>query len=163
MRPRQLASWGLMLLVAAMCGGVRPRPVPDALPGAGTISEQGVITVDWKLLRGLDYRSGKMSDTLKALDGKRVRVPGFIVPLDDLQDRAKEFLLVPYFGACVHLPPPPPNQIVYATLRSMATLALFDPVWVIGTLRVENYKSPYGVAGYRIEAEKFSKYEDMTR
>jgi uncharacterized protein len=50
----------------------------------------------------------------KSLEGATVRLPGFIVPLEGVKDGSvSEFLLVPYFGSCIHVPPPPPNQIVY--------------------------------------------------
>src|SRR5688572_7078986 len=71
------------------------------------------ISIDWRVLAGLDYEKGTRTDTLKALDGKRIRMPGFIVPLDDADEEGAEFLLVPYYGACVHTPPPPPNQMAF--------------------------------------------------
>ncbi len=51
-----------------------------------------------------------------ALNGQHVRLPGYIVPLEVSEEgRTTEFLLVPYFGACIHVPPPPSNQIVHVT------------------------------------------------
>jgi hypothetical protein len=56
-------------------------------------------------------------NTVGALDGTKVRIPGYIVPLEaDDQGRLTEFFLVPFLGACIHVPPPPPNQIVYVKL-----------------------------------------------
>jgi len=133
------------------------RPVSSADADVGG---DDLITIDWRLLRGLDFRKGTKSDTLRWLDGRRVRIPGFVVPLEDFQERAKEFLLVPYFGACVHLPPPPPNQMVYATLRSEQPMPTFYPVWIEGTLRITNFKSPYGVAGFRMQVTRMTLYEE---
>ena len=121
-----------------------------AAPAAGATT---VTNVDWRMLAGLDYETGKMSDTLRKLDGKRVRVPGFIVPLDDADEEGAEFLLVPYYGACVHTPPPPPNQMAFVQMMSKkpVKLALFDAIWMEGTLKITNYDSPYGQVGFQIE------------
>ena len=70
-----------------------------------------------------------------ALDGTRVRIPGYVLPLEFDGTSVKEFLLVPYVGACIHVPPPPPNQMVFVTARaSFEAEGLFAPVWVEGTL-----------------------------
>lgn len=118
------------------------------------------IAIDWRVLAGLDYEKGVATDTLKKLDGKRVRVPGFIVPLDDADEEGAEFLLVPYYGACVHTPPPPPNQMAFVTMsgKKSVKLALFDAVWMEGTLRITNYDSPYGQVGYTIEGLSMKPY-----
>ena len=55
---------------------------------------------------------------MASLDGKRVQIGGYVVPLDFDATRVKEFLLVPFVGACIHVPPPPPNQIVYVKAES---------------------------------------------
>ena len=54
---------------------------------------------------------------VKALDGQSVSLPGFVVPLEGDSELITEFLLVPYFGACIHVPPPPPNQLVHVTIK----------------------------------------------
>ena len=67
-----------------------------------------------------------------ALVGQLVRIPGVVVPLEDSKDGLKEFLLVPYFGACVHSPPPPANQIVHVLPKSPAKgLRSMDAVWIV--------------------------------
>ena len=133
------------------------RATAPAAPAAATA---GFTSIDWRLLAGLDYETGKVTDTLKKLDGQRVRVPGFIVPLDDADSEGAEFLLVPYYGACVHTPPPPPNQMAFVAMTGNKTvkLALFDAVWMEGTLRITNYDSPYGQVGYKIEGLTMKPY-----
>ena len=70
-----------------------------------------------------------------ALDGTQVRIPGYVLPLEFEGTSVKEFLLVPYVGACIHVPPPPPNQMVFVIARaSFEAEGLFAPVWVEGTL-----------------------------
>ena len=73
-----------------------------------------------------------------ALDGKLVRMPGYALPLEQSPDGVTEFLLVPYVGACIHTPPPPPNQIVYVRLAQAYTVEnLYEPVWITGTISAE--------------------------
>ena len=132
---------------------VRPAAPAAAAPGSA-------VSVDWRLLAGLDYENGRASDTLRKLDGKLVRVPGFVVPLDDATEDGAEFLLVPYYGACVHTPPPPPNQMAFVQMagRRSVRLALFDAIWMEGTLRIKNVDSPYGQVGFEIEGLAVKPY-----
>ena len=97
---------------------------------------------------------------VEALDGKQIRLPGFVVPLDFAVTEVTEFLLVPYYGACIHVPPPPANQMVYVTTETPAPIqGLFDIVWVDGTLHAHGVDSEFGVAGYTLEAYDVSPYE----
>ena len=95
----------------------------------------------------------------KVLGGKLVRIAGFVAPLDFLGgDELAEFLLVPYFGACIHVPPPPANQIIYVTLDKPRGIQMMDTVWVYGKLEIEKTESDIGDAGYRIKAEAVEPY-----
>ncbi|MBU0920727.1 MAG: DUF3299 domain-containing protein [Pseudomonadota bacterium] len=98
---------------------------------------------------------------VEALDGQMVKLPGYIVPLDMTEEgRVIEFLLVPYFGACIHVPPPPSNQIVHATSElGVRVEALYEPFWIEGPLRVEHASSELAEAGYRMQAQKIYPYE----
>jgi hypothetical protein len=99
---------------------------------------------------------------VQALDGRPVRLPGFVVPLSTDATEIREFLLVPYFGACIHVPPPPPNQTVYVITTDDGAYRgeLFDTVWVEGTMRVERFSNELGDAGYRIDAQRVSPYQE---
>ena len=136
-----------------------PGPRIAALPYGDAVTEEAV-NIDWRVLAGLDYSNGKATDTLKKLDGKLVRIPGFVVPLDDFQEEGAEFLLVPYYGACVHTPPPPPNQIVMVEMtgKKAIKLNLFDAVWMSGRLKINSVESPYGTVGYQLEGLKVEPY-----
>ena len=118
------------------------------------------ISIDWRVLAGLDYTNGKATDSLKKLEGKLVRIPGFVVPLDDFQEDGAEFLLVPYYGACVHTPPPPPNQIVMVAMdgKKSVKLGLFDAIWMSGRLKIATVESPYGQVGYQLVGMKVEPY-----
>ena len=72
------------------------------------------------------------------MDGVVVRIPGYALPLELTEGGVSEFLLVPYVGACIHSPPPPPNQMVFVELRKEYEVqSLYDPVWITGQIRVE--------------------------
>jgi len=101
------------------------------------------------------------SNPVKSLDGKYVKLPGFIVPLEsDEGGLLNEFLLVPYYGACIHTPAPPPNQIVYITLDEPFNLiSMYDAFWITGTIRTQSYAGLFADTVYRMEADKVEKYE----
>ena len=88
------------------------------------------------------------------LNGKRVKIGGYVVPLDFDATSIKEFLLVPFVGACIHVPPPPANQIIYVTYaRGLEVTRPFDPVAVTGPIRAETAFTGLADAGYSIDAE----------
>jgi hypothetical protein len=93
---------------------------------------------------------------------QKIRMPGFVVPLDAVRNGQREFLLVPYFGACIHTPPPPANQIVLVTphpkLNLSKTLESMDVIWVEGLLKEARTKTASGVSGYTLEAVKIYPY-----
>jgi len=92
-------------------------------------------------------------------DGKRVRLPGYAIPISLEGAETTEFLLAPYVGACIHVPPPPPNQIVFVTLdRPFEFTGLFDPVWVTGTMQTTALRSELADIGYQIQADGVEEY-----
>lgn len=94
-----------------------------------------------------------------ALDGARVRLPGFAVPLEMEEQTATRFLLVPYVGACIHVPPPPLNQTVLVEAPQGATIrGLFDPVWVTGRMAVQRATTDLANAGYTLTATAVEPY-----
>lgn len=93
--------------------------------------------------------------TVAELDGKRVRIGGYVVPLDFEATTIKEFLLVPFVGACIHVPPPPANQIVYVKAdEGIEITGQFDPVWVTGTIKTEPAFTGLADTGYSLTAER---------
>lgn len=98
---------------------------------------------------------------VKALDGKQVRLPGYIVPLEVSEEgRVTEFLLVPYFGACIHVPPPPSNQIVHVTSElGVKVDELYQPYWIEGPMQAKPSTSELAEAGYQMQADKIFVYE----
>lgn len=96
------------------------------------------------------------------LDGARVKLPGFIVPLQTGADGGvTEFFLVPYFGACIHVPPPPPNQIVLVRYqRGFAMNDIYTPIWIEGTLHTELISNEVAEAAYTFTASRVMVYEE---
>ncbi|MDR1063613.1 MAG: DUF3299 domain-containing protein [Azoarcus sp.] len=94
------------------------------------------------------------------MDGKRVKLPGFVAPLDFGEGRKlREFLLVPYFGACIHVPPPPANQIVFVQVgEPVDGIGSMDAVWVYGQIQIERTDTQSGVSGYRMRADRVEVY-----
>ena len=154
------------------------------------LSENSAIELEWDALIPADWRPDKLMEEydadnlsdddpramelmekLKTLwkespvvhdyDGKIVKLPGFVVPLEMDAKTIREFLLVPYYGACIHVPPPPSNQTVHVVTDENHAYRgeLFDTVWVTGTITVEKRSSELGEAGYRIEARNVEPYQ----
>ncbi|MEM6625551.1 MAG: DUF3299 domain-containing protein [Pseudomonadota bacterium] len=99
-------------------------------------------------------------NTVPELDGRRIRLPGYTVPFEFGKNaEVSEFLLVPYFGACLHAPPPPPNQTVYVTTDNAIRLGdLAQAVWVEGMMRTKSAYNELGDAAYTIEIDKIETY-----
>ena len=122
----------------------------------GSLSDDSVQAVE---LFNAYQEAIRSAPVVAELDGQRVRLPGFMVPLDFENTEISEFLLVPYFGACIHVPPPPSNQIVYVkTVAAYPMRELFDPVWVTGELRTEAHLNEVGDAGYTLQATIIEPY-----
>lgn len=153
--------------LAIVLAGMRPAVAPaDARGDALAAIERAIaagdpVTLDWKTMAALDYNTGEMPASLKKLNGVVVRIPGFMVPLEDTETRVTEFLLVPYFGACIHVPPPPPNQMAHVLMQrnQEVDVNLWDPIWIVGKLTIENVESPYGMVGFQVTGERILPYD----
>jgi uncharacterized protein len=164
----------------------RTAAAPKSEPAKG----EGVNEIEWDALIPDDYRPDKLmaefdidalSDDdpraaelmakLKALwdeapvreelDGNAVKLPGFVVPVEGDDKETTGFLLVPYYGACIHVPPPPANQTVYVVTEKGkgAPPGLFDVVWVTGTMSVQRISNDIAEAGYTLYASEVAPYE----
>jgi uncharacterized protein len=147
----------VMILIVLLCTIVGIAVGVSLSRGKST--KQGVIEVDWTTFKELDLNTGMPSQKLKALDGKRVRAPGFMVPLEDNRAEVTEYLLVPNPQACIHAPPPPSNQMIYVRMVQGPAKMIFGPVWVEGTLRVASQIHQYGNAGFQIYGEITEAYK----
>ena len=95
-------------------------------------------------------------------DQKSIRLPGFVVPVEYNDDQViTEFFLVPYFGACIHVPPPPPNQIIYVKYpQGLELTALYDPFWIEGTMKTQLIQNDIALSAYSIDASGIKPYEE---
>ncbi|MEP1144786.1 MAG: DUF3299 domain-containing protein [Henriciella sp.] len=100
-------------------------------------------------------------NTVKELNETKVRIPGYTVPFEfGANAEIKEFLLVPYYGACLHAPPPPPNQTVFAMTEEPIKLRdLAQAVWIEGTIFTQTQESELADAAYTIRVDKVEIYE----
>jgi uncharacterized protein len=125
-----------------------PKPGPDgALPPP--MPEAG-----WMSSRSQQPDNAAPPAVVPELDNQRVRIGGYVVALDFDATKIKEFLLVPFVGACIHVPPPPPNQIIYVKAEAgFEVKGQFDPVYVTGTLKTARQFTGLAATGYTMDAE----------
>ncbi|WP_083440478.1 DUF3299 domain-containing protein [Aquincola tertiaricarbonis] len=113
-------------------------------------------------VKKLNERLRQVLDTapvIASLDGRSIRMSGFVVPLETSREGLLEFLLVPYFGACIHSPPPAANQIVHVrSERPVKGFTAMSTVWISGVLRVARTSSEHGASGYRMKAVLVEPY-----
>jgi uncharacterized protein len=175
--------------VAAGKGPAVGDPVPPAVAAAQLIKPPaGVRDLKWDELMPSDWNPRKAIDRLnlrnmsdndpranellaevraewdrapvvKKLAGQKVRLPGYIVSLEGDGKGVREFLLVPYFGACIHVPPPPSNQVVHVFAdKPVAEKLVYEPVWVTGVLELEQVDTALGSSGYQIRQASVGQY-----
>jgi hypothetical protein len=95
------------------------------------------------------------------LAGQKVRIPGFVIPVEESDKGVDELLLVPYFGACIHTPPPPANQIIHVKLKEpQPAVGAMQAYWIWGELSAQKFSNELGDAAYRITATGIQPYED---
>ncbi|KZN39615.1 hypothetical protein N475_14460 [Pseudoalteromonas luteoviolacea DSM 6061] len=161
----RLVSWfisiAMVMLVSCTAYAAPPKEIfwDDLIPaGHVQISNQEAASHDgddknW-VQPNLD------APVVKALDGKNISLPGFVVPLEGDSEVITEFLLVPYFGACIHVPPPPPNQIVHVKIKNGVPIdSLYDAITVTGTIKVESFKNELAQTGYTMQAVGVAPFE----
>ena len=96
----------------------------------------------------------------KALDGAFIRLPGYMIPLEVGAKGVTDFILVPYVGACIHVPPPPANQLVFVrTKKPWPGDQLWDAVWVEGRMQTQLQSTELAQTGYALAASKMELYE----
>ncbi|QIA63198.1 DUF3299 domain-containing protein [Vibrio astriarenae] len=96
------------------------------------------------------------------LNNTQQTVAGFVVPLEISGNKIQQFLLVPFFGACLHVPPPPPNQIILVN-HTIDYVDPWEPVVLDGTLKVEQHTQDSIQTGYRLNVTgNLRKLQDIT-
>ena len=149
-----------------------------ALPSAALAKTPTEITWDDLIPPGVPYSeivaTGEMDETNDiwqpifdenatklnpVLDGAYIKMPGYIIPIDQSTDGVTSFVLVPYVGACLHTPPPPANQLVFVTTnKPWPSDNLWDAVWVTGQMQHELQSTEVAETGYLLKAEEMETY-----
>ena len=139
--------------------------IPPGVPYSEIIGEGELDEVNDTWAPIFDVNATKLNE---ALNGELIRLPGFIIPLEQSAEGVTEFVLVPYVGACIHVPPPPPNQIVYAKLSEPYEMdGLFSPVWISGRMTTGVSRPALSfvdgtsevATGYQMQVERVEPYE----
>lgn len=131
--------------------------IPAGVPYGEIVGIGQMDSVNDTWLPEFDENGAKVNT---ALDGKRIKMPGYIIPFDVTAGGVTSFMLVPYVGACIHTPPPPPNQLVFVrTEKPWPSESMWDPVWVSGRLSAKAMSTQIANVGYQIAAEKIEIYE----
>ena len=161
----------------------KPKPKSKLPPSIGyqEIDWDGLMPKDWDPMQSIknlkldklkdgDPRATEAMEKVREawdhapiepkLNGKMIRIAGFVVPLEQVGDKISEFLLVPYFGACIHVPPPPANQVIYVTTdKPLSHVGSMDAIWVNGELHTDNLQTQMGQSGYRMKANFIERYK----
>jgi hypothetical protein len=119
----------------------------------------GIPRLRWKDLQGLDHLTGKMSAQIKKHNQQTVKIPGYIVPLTDDLESFNEFLIVPNPQACIHFPPPPPNQMLYVkTKKNLPISITYYPFWFQGKLEAVSTYNEFGKVSYKLTLQRLESY-----
>ncbi len=163
-------SWAVLLVLALVATIGRAEEAPleldweDLIPEA--VREQVFAamadpTVDHNSPNATQQSSAILTATRTDLNDKTVKLPGFVVPLYGDGKTVTEFLLVPYFGACIHVPPPPANQIVHVRYPAgMNADWVYDPIWVIGSIKATSIVTELAETGYGMKASDVVLYRE---
>jgi hypothetical protein len=150
--------------------GNRPG-VEDAQKFEGNFAKAGIdinkLLADYQAFEEkVKARQKLVNDNL---NGEDVRIAGYLLPLEFTETGDTDFLLVPYVGACVHVPPPPPNQIVFVRLaKKFIAKDLYTPVWVEGALKTKQSSKALSLIdgtrditiGYHLDGGKVEIYKE---
>jgi uncharacterized protein len=166
-RPVRLAATGPPEAKASSTSSTAPRTLAweNLLPaGSSASADPGPPPpMDDYLSGGSDLAARQVLDfsVVSSLDGQLVRLPGYVVPLELSGDgKVTDLLFVPFLGACIHVPPPPPNQILYVHASTGIALAsMNDPYWVTGRLSTQVKRSRIGAAAYSMEGATLETYK----
>jgi hypothetical protein len=109
------------------------------------------------------YQQALVSTNIRPeMNGQAIRIPGFIVPLEFSDDQViTEFFVVPFFGACIHVPPPPPNQIIHVKYpKGFSLKALYNPFWLSGVLKTTLLENEIATSVYAMEVLLIEDYTE---
>lgn len=130
--------------------------IPPGVPYSEIIGEGDLDEVNDTWAPIFDANGTKLNE---ALNGAYIKMPGFILPLEVGAAGVSHFILVPYIGACIHVPPPPPNQLVVVNSKvPWPGDQLWDAIWVYGRMQTQLQSTELAETGYALAADKIEKY-----
>ena len=139
-------------LVDAFAWLVLRTPRSDPGGCASDAEAGGFRRLGWRALKLLDLESGEADPRLAEIDGRLVRIPGYIDPVEDLQSGTPHFPLGPYVGACIHTPLPPANQALAVDMGGDAVESeVLGPYWVSGRLSIDCVEISHAPAAFQME------------
>lgn len=99
--------------------------------------------------------------TVPGVNNTKIRLAGYVVPVEQTDDgQMTDFFFVPYFGACIHVPPPPPNNIVYVKMAKPIPAAdMFSAYWLEGTIKTERLSNDIAATAYVMSGDTLKLYE----
>lgn len=131
--------------------------IPPGVPYAEIIGEGQMDVINDTWLPVFDENAKKLNTDL---EGALVRMPGYIIPFEISAKGVTEFMLVPYVGACIHVPPPPANQLVYVTTEEpWPDPQLWEAIWVTGVMSLQFLTTDIATAGYALTSQHIEAFE----
>jgi len=146
--------------------GIKDAKTYEALFAKNGINVDDLLEKYKKWQVDVEKRDNKVNTSL---NGKEIRMPGYLLPLGFSEDGDTDFLLVPYVGACIHVPPPPPNQIVFVRLSNKFKVDdYYTAVWITGTLKTKASSKELSLidgtadisVGYHLDGTTIIPYEE---
>lgn len=158
----QSIQW-IDLLPEADLKALTEDPIPESIiegSAADRIDSALSMTIDDPVS---NYERALVSVRVRdEFNQRKIRLPGYIVPVETTEDgKSTAFFLVPFFGACIHLPPPPPNQIIYATYEKGVEVTDFDmPYWIEATITTQQVRNDMATAAYTATVDKLYPFKE---
>ena len=159
-------AWGLALIGISCVWAQFITPQASSMLSISPVGHEGkpispgdALILEWRLLQKMPATATSPTDELKNFVGARVKIPGFAVPLTDNLAEVREFLLVPNQMACIHVPAPPPNLIIFVKLpHPLSIEEITGPIWITGLLSLQRMDSIYGAASWEMVDTKVEPY-----
>ncbi len=137
----------------------KPKGMPKLSEFGGSREDMDEYVDSMEFMRQMQPQDGDALAT--NLNGLEVKIAGYVTPLSFEGEKVVDFLFVPYLGACIHVPPPAANQIVYVeNAMGMNVSELYDPVWLIGTLKAKPVSTLVANVGYTITDADIKPYTE---
>lgn len=154
-------SWILLVSAVGILVLLASLMLKDSFGPSPSLDPKNPAAIEWGILA--KWQAGaELPSTLSKLDNSIVRIPGFMIPLDYSTQAIREFLFVPNLPACMHVPPPPPNQTIYVKMQKDVE-STYEAFWITGRLKITptGKGSPRPEALYEMEGWEYEPYKNL--